>query len=429
MITLRKVLPGVLRAASLLLLGVGMGAALLGEGRVVHLPPRAGLSSPTEDTAFVYELLEEHNKVRAQHNLPPLKLSYELQKSALLKAYDMYAYQYWAHFNPQNNTNTPWFFIKQYYPTYRVAGENLGRGFETGSSLMQAWMHSKTHRDNILNPAYTHIGIARLHGTIGNKTTNVVVVHFASGDAATAYTGDAPVPNNWVLYPNKNDAVTGALFLAGLFNKPEKVTVKPQVENGAYVTTQIKPTTNNTVVEVLSLPNAGSKPLVLSLENSKTALLLQSVDPQALEFANAFNMPIALYIDNNLVWYAGDGVNLNKEASSFSEGSDIVVFASGSGLTQLKQQAQAALPAVLGINSLSLLNLQQFIRQKSGLIFLISTLLWVAWLLVTTFKYWKQHVVWAYPSLIAKYVIESVLFFIAWIIVLWIIKNPVGRVT
>ena len=45
----------------------------------------------------------------------------------------------------------------------RSGGENLGFGtayYATPRAMMWAWMHSTSHRDNILDPAYRWVGIA-----------------------------------------------------------------------------------------------------------------------------------------------------------------------------------------------------------------------------------------------------------------------------
>jgi uncharacterized protein YkwD len=46
------------------------------------------------------------------------------------------------------------------------AGENIAEGFPTARSVVRAWMSDKGHRDNLLNPSFTRIGIAgaRIHG-------------------------------------------------------------------------------------------------------------------------------------------------------------------------------------------------------------------------------------------------------------------------
>ena len=41
---------------------------------------------------------------------------------------------------------------------WKAAGENIATGFATPHSVVNAWMHSAPHCQNILNPTYTNVG-------------------------------------------------------------------------------------------------------------------------------------------------------------------------------------------------------------------------------------------------------------------------------
>ena len=43
--------------------------------------------------------------------------------------------------------------------SYKTAGENIARGYQTPVAVVNAWMSSPGHRANILNSTYTHIGV------------------------------------------------------------------------------------------------------------------------------------------------------------------------------------------------------------------------------------------------------------------------------
>jgi uncharacterized protein YkwD len=54
----------------------------------------------------------------------------------------------------------------------RAIGENIAYGNVTADEMMAMWMGSTGHRENILNPSYTHIGVGisrtstgRVYGT------------------------------------------------------------------------------------------------------------------------------------------------------------------------------------------------------------------------------------------------------------------------
>lgn len=70
---------------------------------------------------------------------------------------------------------------------YRYAwfGENLWFGTWGAFSarqVVQSWLASQGHRDNILRPAFRHFGVARVRarGVFGEESTAVWVATFAS---------------------------------------------------------------------------------------------------------------------------------------------------------------------------------------------------------------------------------------------------------
>ncbi|HVX93179.1 MAG TPA: CAP domain-containing protein, partial [Candidatus Dojkabacteria bacterium] len=98
------------------------------------------------------------NQEREKYGLPDLKTNIYLTAAAQLKANNMFKEQYWDHFGP--NGESPWQFIKQSGYSYVYAGENLAKGFQTSEGVVQAWMASPTHRENLLSGNYKDIGIA-----------------------------------------------------------------------------------------------------------------------------------------------------------------------------------------------------------------------------------------------------------------------------
>jgi uncharacterized protein YkwD len=50
---------------------------------------------------------------------------------------------------------------------WRTWGENVAAGQADCTTVMAAWMNSPGHRDNILNPAFSHIGMAAAANSAG----------------------------------------------------------------------------------------------------------------------------------------------------------------------------------------------------------------------------------------------------------------------
>jgi len=133
----------------------------------------------------VEQLFSAINTKRAEAGLGALVLDQRLSRAAALKAQDMFANNYWAHNSP--NGKTPWEFVTVAGYRYRVAGENLAKNFSVSSGVIDAWMASSTHRENIMRGDYKDIGFAVVNGVLGGEETTLVVQMFGAGDSQLAY--------------------------------------------------------------------------------------------------------------------------------------------------------------------------------------------------------------------------------------------------
>jgi len=134
----------------------------------------------------VDELLAMTNKKRAENGLPPVQLNSSLSRAASEKASDMFSKNYWAHNSPEGTT--PWVFVKSSGYDYLYAGENLARGFTTSEDVVDAWMSSPGHRENMLSPNYDDVGFAVLPGTLTGDETVLVVEMFGQKRQGVAET-------------------------------------------------------------------------------------------------------------------------------------------------------------------------------------------------------------------------------------------------
>jgi len=143
---------------------------------VYHLSPQI-LGFATN--IIVSDLYQETNEKRIEAGVAPLEVDSRLEQAALAKAQDMFSKDYWAHYAPDGST-TPWQFIISAGYTYKFAGENLARGFDTSVSVVEAWMASPSHRANLLADCYQNIGIAVVNGDLLGKETTLVVQMFGT---------------------------------------------------------------------------------------------------------------------------------------------------------------------------------------------------------------------------------------------------------
>lgn len=124
------------------------------------------------------KLFELTNQERAAHNLQPLKYNDKLAAAAEKKAENMFSVGYWAHFAPDGTT--PWSFILGQGYQYSVAGENLAKGFYFSNAVVDAWMNSPSHRENMLRESYQDVGYAVVNGTLNGEETTLVVQMFGT---------------------------------------------------------------------------------------------------------------------------------------------------------------------------------------------------------------------------------------------------------
>ena len=116
------------------------------------------INIPTNEQASVeQEVVKLVNAERAKEGLPALKEDWELSRVAKYKSQDMHDKNYFDHTSP--TYGTPFTMMKNFGITYKSAGENIAKGQQSASEVVNAWMNSAGHRANILNKNYTHIGV------------------------------------------------------------------------------------------------------------------------------------------------------------------------------------------------------------------------------------------------------------------------------
>lgn len=119
------------------------------------------------------KIVEITNEKRYEAGVGPLTFNEALAEAAKLKALDMLAKDYWAHVAPDGTE--PWDFFRTVGYTYRFAGENLARDFTNAQEVVDAWLASPSHRDNLLSGKYTEIGVAVVEGDLNGEDATLIV--------------------------------------------------------------------------------------------------------------------------------------------------------------------------------------------------------------------------------------------------------------
>jgi len=108
---------------------------------------------------YAESVLAFTNVERYKEGIPLLKSNNKLSDVALYKMRDMFNREYFEHVSPTGESVSD--LADRFEYEYIVVGENLAFGdFVSSKDVVEAWMDSKGHRENILADKYTEIGIA-----------------------------------------------------------------------------------------------------------------------------------------------------------------------------------------------------------------------------------------------------------------------------
>jgi uncharacterized protein YkwD len=133
------------------------------EKKIATPPPLRTEKETPESFLTQAGIIQWTNSQREKEGLPPLKESPKLSASALMKAEDMLAKQYFEHISSSGEGVDN--LAEKVGYQFIAIGENLALGdFQDDETLVQGWMDSPGHRENILSSQYQEIGAAVLRG-------------------------------------------------------------------------------------------------------------------------------------------------------------------------------------------------------------------------------------------------------------------------
>ncbi|MCA9360439.1 hypothetical protein H6785_03625 [Candidatus Nomurabacteria bacterium] len=206
-------------------------------------------------------VVELTNEERTDNLAQPLQRNVTLDAAAKMKAQHMAKNQYFAHFSPDGVS--PWYWFDEAGYVYAHAGENLAIHFTDSSEVVEAWMNSPTHRQNIVNGLYTEIGVGTAKGKFEGYDTVYVVQLFG-----TPAIPPAPVQP-------KSLAVA---------TQPQPPVVVPEPEIVPEIIPEVTVEPAETVLAQSETAVSGPEPERISEElfsdNSKTELTELTVEPE-----------------------------------------------------------------------------------------------------------------------------------------------------
>ncbi|PIR86018.1 hypothetical protein COU14_01230 [Candidatus Kaiserbacteria bacterium CG10_big_fil_rev_8_21_14_0_10_44_10] len=278
--------PHVLQRAAL----VGMMGLVLVSFSIANLQSILWISSDwLVSTILPAVVTDATNSARAEEGKSPLVRNPALDEAARLKAEDMAKNEYFAHWSPTGVS--PWHWFGEAGYSYVHAGENLAVHFTDSSAVVDAWLKSPTHRENIMNAKYTEIGIGTAKGQYEGYDTVFVVQMFGTPAAivASSVVEETTVPatteTEVVVAEDtavtEDEPVTAPPVVAGAQEDTEAsvgVTEEGTVVYESFASTVAEDVAEG-VEEVISAPvgNITSSPSMISRIMTSPRLLLQIV--------------------------------------------------------------------------------------------------------------------------------------------------------
>lgn len=130
-----------------------------------------GTTMSGPDAARAADAAEWVNGHRVANGLGTLSWNSTAAQVAYAHCMDMHVRSFFDHVNPSGQD--PGDRLTAGGVGWSRWGENIGKNYLTGESVATGWMNSTGHRQNILNGAFTHMGLACYDAPSGRYWTLV----------------------------------------------------------------------------------------------------------------------------------------------------------------------------------------------------------------------------------------------------------------
>ena len=138
------------------------GSGSIGSISVEGLPTVKEKYSVKIENSAENKILELMNQKRKEAGLNPLTMDNTLLSVARYKSNHMIQNDYFSHTNPDGTQWTNW--LKTIGYKYNATAENIAYNSYDPVELFNQWWNSSGHRQNMMNPSYTKVGIGVVYG-------------------------------------------------------------------------------------------------------------------------------------------------------------------------------------------------------------------------------------------------------------------------
>ncbi len=128
------------------------GSVVIDEEQV---PLADGPGGTSGENPYIQQVVDLVNAERTNAGLNPLEKSPEVCAAADVRAHEIAGS--FSHTRPDGRRYRT--VLADNGVSSHFSGENIAGGYRSPSDVVRAWMGSEGHRENIMNPDYTHIGV------------------------------------------------------------------------------------------------------------------------------------------------------------------------------------------------------------------------------------------------------------------------------
>ena len=176
---------------------------------------QAATTYSDEEVAFVNLI----NQYRVAHGAPALLVSDAISEACYRHNHDMAKYNFFDHYTVKSDwfavNATPWDRMAlSGYDYYTSKGENIAAGQQTAQAVFDAWKASSGHNANMLNSAFTVIGVSG-YELAGSTYTFYWTTDFGAYVDPTAHTVSTVTGPSTTRYEQDNSK----LVYTGTWNK------------------------------------------------------------------------------------------------------------------------------------------------------------------------------------------------------------------
>jgi uncharacterized protein YkwD len=135
-------------------------------------PSAPGVTTVGGASTIEREVVDQTNAARKEAGLPPLTIDDTLMKAARQHSENMAKQGKLDHVLDGKGPRER---LVDLGLSPSATGENCAQGQTAAADAMASWMSSDGHRGNILNPQFTHIGVAKADGPNGPYWTQIFI--------------------------------------------------------------------------------------------------------------------------------------------------------------------------------------------------------------------------------------------------------------